>query len=274
MRSGGRRTAATLFGVGARRLVLIHWNADEADPELRLLRDAGFAVDLRAPDGVADIRLLRDEPPIAFVIDLTRLPLKGRDVAVHLRGWKATRDVPVVFVGGEADRVERVRQSLPELTYASTEGLVRAIERALDAPPVSPRRGIFDPYAGTPLPKKLGIREGTVVALVGAPEGMEETIGAQPPGARLQRRLGGHDLTLWFVRSRSELEKDAASMAASVGPAGLWIAWPKKSSGVATDLDQSIVQEAGLTTGLVDYKVASIDQTWSGLLFTKRRAKK
>ena len=126
-------------------------------------------------------------------------------------------------------------------------------------------------YSGTPLPRKLGIREGSRVALVRAPDGFDDTLDL-PEGARLL----GHarapiDVLLWFVTRRSELERRVAHYASVLeDDGGLWIAWPKRASGVCTDLGESLVRAAGLEAGLVDNKVCAIDDTWSGLRFVRR----
>ena len=126
-------------------------------------------------------------------------------------------------------------------------------------------------YSGTPLPQKLGIKGGTRVALVGAPERFEETLGPLPPGAALRRdRRGEADLTLWFVRRASELS-GLRRVAAKMGQ-GLWICWPKKSSPLASDLNENMVRDAGLDVGLVDYKVCAVDADWSGLKFARRKS--
>ena len=128
-------------------------------------------------------------------------------------------------------------------------------------------------YSGTPLVKKLGIKENAVVALVGAPRDFEKTLGRLPGGVTLRRRAGSRaDLTLWFAKSARDLEGRIARMAASIGRDGLWIAWPKKASGVVTDLSEGLVRRSGLATGLVDYKICAIDATWSGLRFARRAA--
>jgi hypothetical protein len=130
-------------------------------------------------------------------------------------------------------------------------------------------------YAGTPLPKKLGIKKGSKVALVNAPEGFEKTLGQLPAGVSLRRRAGsGNDLTIWFTRSRTDLERRIERLGAQVGEDGLWVVWPKKASGEKTDLTQAEVRRIGLASGLVDYKVCSVDETWTGLRFTRRRQKK
>jgi hypothetical protein len=124
-------------------------------------------------------------------------------------------------------------------------------------------------YSGTPLPKKLGIKPGSTIALVGAPAGFE--VGELPEDAsvRLDAR-GRADLVVWFVRSRRELRPERLARLADGRP--LWIAWPKRASGVETDLTENVVRDAGLAQGLVDTKVCAIDETWSGLLFWRRRS--
>jgi hypothetical protein len=127
-------------------------------------------------------------------------------------------------------------------------------------------------YSRTPLPKKLGIKPGSVTALIGAPKGFESTLGPLPEGARLRRGARGRfDLVLWFPRSRKDLEARVAAIARLPWSAGLWIHWPKKTSGVVSDLDGNGVRSAGLAAGLVDYKVAAVDATWSGLKFARRK---
>ncbi len=129
-------------------------------------------------------------------------------------------------------------------------------------------------YSGTPLPKKLGVKPYSTVALVGAPKDFAETLGELPAGVKFKKQPSADcDLIIWFIRLRAELEDRITRMAELTGNNGLWIAWPKQASGVATDLNGNIVRETGLATGLVDFKVCAIDATWSGLKFTRRRAK-
>jgi hypothetical protein len=129
-------------------------------------------------------------------------------------------------------------------------------------------------YSATRLPKKLGIKAGHLVALVQAPDTLEEALGVLPEGARLQRGSRStktFDVILLFAKSRAVLERHFRPLAAKLDAAGgLWIAWPKKASGVATDLTERDVRAAGLALGLVDNKVCAIDDTWSGLRFVYR----
>ncbi len=129
-------------------------------------------------------------------------------------------------------------------------------------------------YSGTPLPKKLGIREASRVALLRAPGGFDATLGALPAGARLQRDLRGTapvDVALLFTTSRADLEARFAKARDRIAKdGGLWVCWPKKSSGVATDLTEDVARVVGLAHGLVDNKVCAVDETWSGLRFVWR----
>jgi len=131
--------------------------------------------------------------------------------------------------------------------------------------PVQPRPTRVG-YSGTPLAKKLGIREASTVALVGA--SLEFTIPDLPPGVGLRRSARGQtDVTLWFVRSATELAARVADMAKRADKNALWICWPKRTSGVRTDVTERAVRTAGLANGLVDFKIVAIDETWSGLRF-------
>ena len=127
-------------------------------------------------------------------------------------------------------------------------------------------------YSGTPLPKKLEIKENTRVATVGAPADFGKTLGKLPPGAKVHKGVAApHDLTIWFVTSRKQLEGDLRKVAPAKGEGSLWVAWPKKASGVKTDVTEDVLREVILPHGLVDRKVCAIDETWSGLLFSWRR---
>jgi hypothetical protein len=258
-----------------KRVFLFHWNDREAGERVARLRAAGFA-GLRPPklDGPEGLRALRESAPDAVVIDLSRLPTQGRDVALVLRERKATRNVPLVFVEGDPAKVEGIRRLLPDAAYATWDRIGPALRAAIARPPAEPLvpASRMAGYSGTPLPRKLGIKPESTVALVGAPAGFEATLGEIPPGAKLRRRGSAPaDLTLWFVRSMRELESGVAGEARSLGPSGLWILWPKRASGVKTDVTETQVRSAGLGAGLVDFKICAVDATWSGLKFTRPR---
>jgi hypothetical protein len=128
-------------------------------------------------------------------------------------------------------------------------------------------------YSGTPLAKKLRIRDGSRVALVKSPEGFQIQLEPLPPDVRLQKQLEGAEVILAFFTSAAALARDVSRLASCIKQGRtLWLIWPKKASGMKSDLDESRVQQMGLSTGLVDYKVCAVDETWSGLAFAARRA--
>lgn len=238
-----------------------------------MLRAHGYIVDAR-PVTPASLRTLKANPPAAVVIDLSRLPMQGRDVGVALRHAKRTRRVPLVFVGGDPEKVRRVKALLPDAAFTDWRGIRGAVKRALAFPPSEPGApaSVLAGYANTPLPKKLGIKEGSTVFLASAPRAFAASLGRLPAGVTLRRRpSAAHDLTIWFVRSRAALTGGIERVSADLGPGGLWIAWPKHASGAGSDLTQAEVRRAGLAHGLVDFKVCAIDETWSGLRFARRR---
>jgi hypothetical protein len=260
-----------------RRIRLVHWKASELEERAERLRRTGYDVEAGIPAGPAGIKQLVADPPAALVIDLSRMPSQGRDLGLLLRSRKATRHLPLVFVDGEPDKVERTRQHLPDAVYTGWSRIGSAVKRAIQRPPAAPvaARSVMQGYSGTPLPRKLGIKPGTVLALVGMPAGFEQTLGPLPEGVRLRKQARGPcQRIVWFVRARKELESRFQKVVAALAEGGgLWIAWPKQASGVATDLTQNHVRRFGLDSGLVDYKICAIDATWSGLLFTRRRPK-
>jgi hypothetical protein len=125
-------------------------------------------------------------------------------------------------------------------------------------------------YSGTPLPRKLGIKPGHRVALLGAPDGFELEL---PEDATMRRRAGGTaDVILTFHTGRAELERRLPALRAMMDPAaGLWIAWPKRASKMPTDITEDVLREIALPTGLVDNKVCAVDETWSGLRLVIRK---
>lgn len=255
------------------RVLLVCWKAEEAGDRVRLLEAVGYEVVWKS-EGREAVLAAREVQPAAVVIDYSRLPSHGREVAVTLRKQAVTRSIPLVIVGGEPEKVEAMRAVLPDAVYSSWERVADEIGPAIESPVSDPVVPVPNPagYSGTPLPKKLGIRPGDVVALVGAPDDFAETLGSLPEGVRLQAGLlPGPNLALWFVRSRADLEHGIAEMAPACGKGNLWILWPKKSSGVVTDLSENAVREAGLAHGWVDFKIAAIDAVWSGLRFARRR---
>jgi hypothetical protein len=117
-------------------------------------------------------------------------------------------------------------------------------------------------YSGTPLPKKLGIKEDAAAAIIGAPDGYAKSLGVKA-ATELKSDL---DFIQFFAKSRVELEKQLPKLRKSIKQDGMiWISWPKKSSKVPTDLTENIIRDTALALKLVDVKVCAVDETWSGL---------
>ena len=127
-------------------------------------------------------------------------------------------------------------------------------------------------YSGTPLLKKLGVKPGFLVALIGAPGNFKEELGPLPATAKFSSATADSlNLILLFVSSERELKLRFAPLAAKLQKDGMiWVAWPKKSSGVVTDLNFNNVQRTGLDAGLVDVKICAVNDVWSGLKFVYR----
>jgi len=261
---------------GRPRIRLIHWHPGEARVRAAALRAAGFQVAAGPLGGPAELRALGARPPHAFVIDLTRMPSHGREVGVALRQTKATRHVPLVFVEGEPEKVARVKALLPGAIFTTWARAPAAARRMIAKPPPPPPApgSVFAAYAGVPLAKKLGIRAGWTVGLLRAPKDFPRTLGALPDRATLRSGLRRPvDLLIWFVRSRAELARRVGAVGARLGAGGVWIAWPKKGSALECDVTQNEVRRIGLASGLVDFKICAIDDTWSGLRFVRRAAR-
>ena len=259
------------------RIAIVHWNQSEAEERAERLRSAGHEVDAIWEGGGEAFRATRRKPPDVYVIDLSRLPSHGRHVAIFLRQQGPTRGVPIVFVGGEPEKVELARAALPDAVYTDWRRIRGAITGAIRSPPrdpvVPPSPGF---NTGAPLPKKLGIEADTTVALLGAPPGFESEIGNVPRGVKFKKQArGSAELTVLFATSLADLSRRFAN-AEKIVPdnKAMWIAWPKKASGVRSELSQVAVRRFAEDRGWVDFKICSIDDTWSGLKFTRRAKKK
>jgi len=127
-------------------------------------------------------------------------------------------------------------------------------------------------YSGTPLPKKLGLKPGFHVQLTDAPAEVRSELKAELAACEIVS--DGTlllDFAMFFTESKAALAKEFKRISKLLAPAGIfWVSWPKKSSGVATDLNENIVRDIGLAAGLVDVKVCAVTEVWSGLKFVRR----
>lgn len=260
---------------GRSRIRLVHWREDEVPERARQLEEEGFEVDGSVPGTSIGVKQLREDPPAAFVIDLGRLPSHGREVACAVRESKALRTIPIVFVDGAEEKVDGVRAKLPDATYTVWGDIGADLREAIANPPVDPVVPVSDsgPRSGRPLAEKLGIKSGSTIALLDPPEGIAQTLAPLPTGVKLrQDNRGAREMTLWFVTARTVLERRFEAVAKAVGEGTLWMAWPKRSSRIESDLTEDVIRDVALAAGLVDTKVCAIDDTWSGLRLTKRRS--
>jgi hypothetical protein len=259
-------------------ILLIHWSEAEAEDRVQRLRNAGFSplILTSVPDGPTGLRRLLEKPIDAIVIDLSRRPSLGRDIGLALRSRKTSRYIPIVFVDGEPDKLARVKTVLPDAVFTEWPKIGTAIKAAIKNRPANPLvPNIMAGYSGTPLLKKLGIKAGTVVALVNAPDGFERALDPLPDGVLIKEDLRGKtDLVILFASRMADIYEQFPRTERSLNDGGrLWIAWPKQASGVKTDVTQPAVREFGLAAGWVDFKICAIDETWSGLAFARRKPK-
>jgi hypothetical protein len=128
-------------------------------------------------------------------------------------------------------------------------------------------------YSGTPLPQKLGIKSGTIVVVIDAPENYRKLLGQIPSGVNFATRpVGNSTFIHLFATRRSELEKQLSILRQKIAEdAAVWVSWPKKSSGVATDITEDVIRAVALPLGFVDIKVCAVDETWSGLKLMIRK---
>lgn len=258
------------------RVKLIHWKAEEIKERAKILRESGYDVDSNLKGGSQIFRHLGENPPAVIIIDLSRLPSQGRDFGLTIRKRKTTRNIPIVFIGGDQEKVKGIQKLLPDASYTSWEEIETTLKRAISNPPAEPivHESTFAGYAGKSLVEKLGIKAGMTVSLVGSPDDFNKTLGNLPRGVKIYLgEIKECDLTIWFCRSQKELVNQINNITAQARSTPVWIAWPKKKSGEKSDLTQTFVRQTSLGNDLVDYKISSFDKTWSGLLFRYREKK-
>jgi CheY-like chemotaxis protein len=250
---------------------LVHWDEDEGLERQRQLEALGFDTAFDAGDSLFMSRQIKASPPDAVVIDLSRLPSGGREVAHSVRGTKATRHLPIVFVDGEPEKVKKTKQFIPDATFTTWARIKTALPKAIARPPKNPVVPDHNNW-GKPTVAKLGVKPGFKVALVSSPKGFANSLKPWPARVKLTARPEKDaDIYICFAKSSPELQAHLLSVRDTAERQTLWLAWPKKASGLKTELDGNIVRESGLRAGWVDFKVCALDATWSGLAFKKRK---
>jgi hypothetical protein len=250
------------------RVRVFHWKAEEAPPLISEIKSAGHSVEYNATFG--EYWRNRKSPPDAFVIDLTRMPSHGREVAIALRSHKATRQLPILFVDGNAEKVEAIRRILPDAIYTSRAKIAAALRRAKPfADPVAPP-GMMERYAGRSVAQKLGIGPDTRVGLVDPPADYDRVVGPLPDGASLEEGISdGCKITLWFVHDYASFEAALPEMRRTAARSRLWILWRK---GKRDGVNEPLIRRGCIEVGLVDYKICSANEIWSAMAFAVKKA--
>jgi hypothetical protein len=245
------------------RVLVIHRDPPEATERAARLRALGLDATPYLSLGSRGFRGIQQDPPHVILIDLTRLPSYGKAMGVLIRQHKLLRSIPLVFVEGDPEKAAQVRAILPDAVYTPWAKVSAAIQRAIRQAPqelVPPR------VPSRPLLAKLGIGENSRVALIHPPDDFEL------PGVPIQKQRSGADVVLMFFRKSAALGRELPELAGMTGKGRrLWILWPKKASGVESDLTLVRIREMASAYGLVDYKVCAVDATWSGTTLGKRR---
>lgn len=224
----------------------------------------------------------RESPPDAFVIDLSRLPSHGREIAIALRQSPRTRCVPIVFCDGEEEKVARTRSELPDASYCTRAKLRSTLRKALANRPADPVKPVqmMDRYASRTAAQKLGIKEFSTVLALGAPRDFAKVLGELPPGVDVWNEtlelLDGPSpakasVTLCFVGQPHSLLPALSKVRALARSSKLWILWRKGGSAARGDVTETLVRESAIDLGLVDYKICSVNEVWSAMLFAPKR---
>lgn len=254
------------------RVRIIHWKPDEAGPLVEACRACGHEVEYDDIPSPALARSVRHNQPDALVIDLTRLPSHGREFAMAIRRTKYSRHIPIIFVDGEPEKVEGVRKHLPDATFATRKQLCSRIQAACANPvknPVAPP-GIPERYGSRTKAQKLGIREGSTVAVIDPPRDYENVLGNLGEAVELvENPPSVHAVTLWFVRDPEAFLAALRRMRAIAGKTRLWVIRPK---GPESQLNETFLRNAANEVGLVDYKICAINEHWTGIVFARRKS--
>ena len=235
------------------------------------IRREDFDVEVYPCRGFAGFRQIRAAPPDAIAIDLSRMPSYGRAIGTLLREQKSTRGIPLVFIAGDPAKTRLVRGVLPDAVFSSVLRIGPALRKAISEAPVEPAAPNL---SRVPLAGKLGVREGSALALVHAPEGFLEKLGPLPKDAHFERHPKDAGIVLLFVKSVAALGRELPSLARELRRGQtLWVIWPKKSSEVISDLTMGKIVEMCTSVGLSGYKPCAVDETWSGLAVALPRRK-
>lgn len=255
------------------RIRLLHWKAAEAGKYLTALAAAGHTVQYDQDVDSASLREWRAQPPQAFVIDLSRLPGRGREIAIALRQSPTTRRVPLVFCSGMPDKVEKTRALLPDAVYCEFSKLRGSLRSALSAAPVETvvPTAMMQRYAARTTGQKLGIEAAKPVSVINPPRDYLAVLGELPAGVEFtEDECSPAAVTLCFVHDLPSLQAWMSELRLRARTGKLWFCW-RKGKATAGGVSDSSIRATGVSLGLVDYKVCSLNNVWSGMLFALKR---
>lgn len=256
------------------RIRLLHWRAAEAGDYHQALGEASYQVEYDEQFRPALMKSWRESPPDAFVIDLSRLPSHGREIAIALRQSPRTRQIPIVFCGGDPEKVRKIRSELPDAGYCTLRTLHSSLRKALRNRPVDPVRPtqMMDRYKSRTVAQKLGIRECSAVLALDAPRDLNKLLGELPGGVEILEDDAHTDaaVTLCFLHEPHGLRPTLSRVRGLAGKSKLWILWRKGGSAKRGELTEGALRDTALDLGLVDYKICSVDAVWSAMLFAAK----
>lgn len=256
------------------RVRLLHWNAQEAEAHIAALRRSKFTLEYDERNSTALMKSWRERPPDAFVIDLSRLPSHGREIAIALRQSPRTRCVPIVFCGGSEEKVNTIRSLLPDAVYCSLPELVSALRRAIKDPPTESIKPLpmMERYAHRTAAQKLGIVEFSRVSLVDAPPNALKILGELPSGVEISEdSTKTASVMLCFLHHAHSVGPTFSEVRHFAATIKLWALWRKGGTAAHGDVTERLVRESALDLGMVDYKICSVDSLWTAMLFARRK---
>jgi hypothetical protein len=223
-----------------------------------------------SPEEVPGHEVTEEKLCDAVVINLNRLPSHGREVAIALRGAKSTRHIPIVFVEGAPEKVEPIRQLLPDAVYTTWPKLPAALKKLKPvANPIVPKQ-MMDRYANRTTAQKLGIKENSNITVIDPPRDYAKVLGDLPANVEItEDSETPSPVTICFARDLESLAAILDLGRKIAGKTKFWICWQK---GKKTGFNDIPIRDAAVALGLVDYKVCSLDPTWSGMVFALKRA--
>ncbi|HEY6986983.1 MAG TPA: hypothetical protein VH369_01290 [Bryobacteraceae bacterium] len=253
------------------RIRLLHWNASEAAKYLSALTAARHRVEYDERFEPRLVRQWRTQPPDVFVIDLSRLPAQGREIAIALRQWPTTRRVPIVFCDGAPEKVEKTRALLGDALYCEFSKLRNSIRKALAEPcaEATVPTPMMKRYAMRTTAQKLGITADSTVAVIDPPRDYLTVLGDLPAGVQfIEDRVAS--VTLCFVHDLPSLQERMSERRRLARTSKLWFCWRKGKTAVS-GLSGNSIRAAAVALGLIDYKICSLNAVWSGMLFAFRK---